>query len=406
MGSFAAVSVGAIAMFFAAPTLSQLILSTRAYALPFRLLAFSMVFEVSREISLALIRAQERAGFFIVSSTLQLLVQIGACLYTVVYLNMGVVGVVLGNLTANAVIWIFLTTSTVRSCGLAFDAKHLRPVLAYASPLMVSAISWAIFQSLDRYFLNAYKGLADAGIFSLALRVATIIPVLLVTPFTNSYGPFRFSVMRQKDAQAIYAKVLSYYAFATSYLVLMIAIFSEDLIKSIAVPGYWAAYRVVPLVILPGAISGITYCLQTGIYIEKKTTQILHIALATGFVNFICVWLLVPRWGMLGAAVSGVIFSIYQALHTYFVSQKLFPIRYEVGRLTKIIATAAVIAWIGVHTHIQPLWESIALKMSLLAVFPAMLWLERAYTSEEKSKMSSLWSLFEARVQSRAAAGG
>src|SRR5438270_1613886 len=200
LGSLAAASLGAIAMCLAAPALSSFILSTRAYALPFRLLAISMVFEVSREISLALVRAQERAGFFILTSTLQLLVQVAACLYTVVYLNLGVVGVVLGNLTANAVIWAFLTTSTVRTCGLGFDPKKLRPVLSYASPLMVSAVSWAIFQSLDRYFLNAYKGLADAGIFSLALRVATIIPVLLVTPFTNSYGPFRFSIMKQANA--------------------------------------------------------------------------------------------------------------------------------------------------------------------------------------------------------------
>src|SRR5206468_3557094 len=49
IGSFAAASLGAMAMWLLAPSLSRLILSTPAYTVAFRMLGISMIFELSRK---------------------------------------------------------------------------------------------------------------------------------------------------------------------------------------------------------------------------------------------------------------------------------------------------------------------------------------------------------------------
>jgi O-antigen/teichoic acid export membrane protein len=403
LASFVFTTCGAILLCFAAPYTSRLVLGTSDYALAFRLVAISMVLEISREISLALIRAREAPGLFVMMSLVQLATQVGANLYTVVHLRMGVLGVITGNLVAVIAVWIVLTVSTLRHCGLHFEHERLWPVVRYGAPLLVSTLSFAIFTSLDRYFLGAYKGLSATGTYALALRIGTVIPVLLLTPFTNSYGPFRFSVMKQNNAPQIYSRVLTYFVFGASFIAVAIAATGEEIVKLVAAPEYWAAYRVVPLVVLPGVIAGVSYCFQTGIFIQKQTRQILWVSLCSGALNLLLMRLLIPRWGMYGAAVGSVLVALYVATHTYVAAQRLYPVKYELGRILKAAAAALAIVIVALNLHLPSVSQGIAVKGLLVLLFPVLLLLTRSFTAEEKVKVKEIWAKGTNKLQSRGA---
>ena len=61
--------------------------------------------------------------------------------------------------------------------------------------------------------LNNYKDLAAVGVYALALKFGIGLQELIVEPFSINFGQSRFAIMRQLDAKAIYAKVLTYFSF-------------------------------------------------------------------------------------------------------------------------------------------------------------------------------------------------
>jgi O-antigen/teichoic acid export membrane protein len=166
---------------------------------------------------------------------------------------------------------------------------------------------------------------------------------------------------------------------------------------------YAAAGQVVPLMLIPGWLSGITYCLQTGIYIQKQTRTLLVISVIAGLIELVCLALLVPRLGVMGAVWAAVASSVYTLAHTYASSQRIFPVRYELARLIRILVIAAGLAAVMLSFSLENIWQSIMLKILLTATFPFLLGLARVYEPEEIRWMRVLWSRLLERVEWRPA---
>ena len=390
LGALALGTIGCVLIMVTAPWLSTIATGGNAYVTGFRIIAITMVLEISREISLAFIRAREKSRFFIVISLIQLFVQVAANVATVVYLKMGIIGILLGNLVATFAIWVVITRFTFSECGWLFNSKKFWEILRYANPVMLSMLASSFFLSLDRYFLRAYSGLDTTGVYSLGLRIAAIMPILLVTPFTNSYGPFRFSVMKQANANQVYARALTYFAALATFVTLGISAISKEIVRLTSSPDYWDAYKIVPLLLIAGALTGVNYCLNTGVYIQKRSKQILIVTIWAGVFRVIASFWLIPKWGMLGAAVVGVLAWLYTNGHTYMAAQKLYPIDYEFGRLAKLVGAGFALGAVTFYIDLPSVWESITLKIFVVALYPFMLLLLRLYTPEEINKFKAL----------------
>jgi len=363
--------------------LSRALFGTVSYTLAFRLALAIIVLDISREISLAWVRACERAGLFMIVSVTQLLAQVGFNVYAVVVLHMGVTGILLGTLAATATVWVILTTITLRECGLAFDRAKLWPVLRYGQPLMLSALAASAFQFVDRFCLKSYTSVDTLGAYALALRIANVFPVLFLAPFTNGYGPFRFAIMKEVNAREIYSHVVTYYALGATAVVLAIASCSRDIVGIAASPEFAGAAAIVPWLIVPAALGGITYCLQTGIYVTKHTRYLVYISAMTGAINLGLDLILTPRMGLYGPPVAALITTLYTIVHTFVLAQRVLPVRFEWARLGKIAAAAAIAGGVAATLPAASLVLDIGLKMGAVAAFPVILWVMRFATDEE-----------------------
>ncbi|HEY2434200.1 MAG TPA: oligosaccharide flippase family protein [Vicinamibacterales bacterium] len=399
IGTFLYVSAAALIFALNAGNLSRWLFHSDAYALPFRLVALLMVLETTREINMAFVRAKERAGFFIVVSLLQLTVQISATVWTVVYLKLGFVGILWGTVAATACVWLLLTLFTARHCGLRFEPSRLRPLFGYAAPLMLSAMGWSTFQYLDRFVLNAFASLTALGLFSVALKVGSVIPILVVTPFTNSYGPFRFSIMKRPDAEHLYARTMTYYVAGAGLVTVALAGLSHELIRIAATPEYWGAAQLIPFAVIPGFFGGIQYCLQTGPLVRKETKCLFYIAIATGAVNIVLVLALVPTLGAIGAALAAVGSGIYGISHTYVVSQRFYPIAYEFKKLARIVGLGVGLVALAFLIPLNNLWLAIAVKSAIVACYPLGLFVLGVFTADERRAIADAWEQVVARLR-------
>ena len=99
----------------------------------------------------------------------------------------------IGNFLGTLIVYVVLLVYRRYQLGLQFDRELLRAMNRFGLPLVPAALAlWAI-NFIDRFFIDAYKGQAEVGIYSLAVRIASVI-VFLMTAFQLAWPAFAYSI--------------------------------------------------------------------------------------------------------------------------------------------------------------------------------------------------------------------
>ena len=109
--------------------------------------------------------------------------------------------------------------------------------------------------------------------------------------------------------------------------------------------------------------------------------------------NIILNFVLIPYWGIIGAAVASAVSYFIMAALMFVVTHKIYPVPYEYIRLAKI-AAAAGICFLGGYIEYQPLQPY--LKIVSFILFPVILkavgFFEREEIAKYKEKIRLLKS--------------
>ena len=71
----------------------------------------------------------------------------------------------------------------------------------FGLPLVPAALALWVINLIDRLFINGFKGQAEVGIYSLAVRIASVI-VFLMTAFQLAWPAFAYSIRDDTAGQA------------------------------------------------------------------------------------------------------------------------------------------------------------------------------------------------------------
>jgi O-antigen/teichoic acid export membrane protein len=106
--------------------------------------------------------------------------------------------------------------------------------------------------------------------------------------------------------------------------------------KTLLGSAYWSGTHIIPLILLSYMFYGIYVNLTVGIYIEKKTKWMGLFTGLAAMTNIGCNLILMPRYGMMGAAVAAVLAYLVMMLSIYFVTRKIYRIDYEFNILSAV----------------------------------------------------------------------
>src|SRR5207237_4596369 len=99
--------------------------------------------------------------------------------------------------------------------------------------LVPSALAlWAI-TFIDRLFLSSYKGVAEVGVYSLAVRVSSVI-VFLMIAFRLAWPAFAYSIEDDSTAKRTYSYVLTYLLFVCCWISLALGALAPWIVKVLA----------------------------------------------------------------------------------------------------------------------------------------------------------------------------
>jgi O-antigen/teichoic acid export membrane protein len=317
----------------------------------------------------ALFRVEERPVAFAIASVANVLITIGSTIALVVGAHKGAIGAVIGNFLGTLVVYLVLLGYRRYQLGLHFDRNLLRAMNRFGLPLVPAALAlWAI-NFIDRLFINGYKGQSEVGVYSLAIRISSVI-IFVMTAFQLAWPAFAYSIRDDDEARRTYAYVLTYLLLVTCWLSLALGLLAPWIVDVLDPHHHFGrSAEAVPLLCFAtAAYSGYTV-LAIGIGRARQTQFNWIVTGAAALLNIALNMALIPPYGMMGAAVATLVAYAALFVGMWLNSRRVYPVPYQWRRVVTLAAVAAGLTVLGRELGSLPV--AIALVLAYpLALLP------------------------------------
>ena len=239
------------------------------------------------------------------------------------------------------------------------DKSLIRPMLAYAIPILLISLVGMVNEVADKILIKYLTPVPDAetlatlgitgeeyalqqlGIYGANFKLAVLMTIF-IQMFRYASEPFFFGKAKDRNAPELYAKVMTYFVIFC-LLIFLGVMFYIDILKYFIGRGgsdYHEGLIIVPIVLIANMFYGIVFNLSIWFKLTDKTFSGTIISIIGATVTLLCLFILVPKIGYLGAAIAHLACYTVMMLVSYFWGQKVFPVPYQVGRIVFYIIFA------------------------------------------------------------------
>jgi O-antigen/teichoic acid export membrane protein len=308
--------------------------------------AVGLLAQMVYEQQTALFRAEERSTAFVIASLANIAITIGATILLVVAWEQGALGVIVGNFTGTLVVTAVLILVNREQLGLQFSRPLLREMNRFGLPLVPAALALIAVNFGDRFFLAHLSGLDEVGLYEIGVRIASA-EVLLLTAFRTAWPAFAYSISDDAEAKRTYAYVLTYLVVISSWLALGLGLLSPWLVRLLTTEQFYAGSQVVaPLAF--GTVAYAAYIVMAiGVGRTKRTQLNWAITGAAAALNVALNLILIPSYGMMGAAIATVAAYSLMFLLMVAYAQHVFPTPYQWRRVGTAAGVAVALVVVG-----------------------------------------------------------
>ena len=375
-------SVVGISVLFFSKEISQLVLDDPQYSTYFVVALAAIPFQLCYKLALDILRFRFRVNLRTILSIAHMLVNIGLTIYFVVFLRIGILGVYLATLITGVTFCVAVLLMVWRNYGRVFSFQRLKQMLAYGIPLVPTSMVAYIYQYADRYLLIRLANLEAVGLYSVGMTIASAI-TLIMGGFQSAWVPIMLSTFRDEGSKEFYARVFNYYWALVLFAAVGISLLSKEVITILAPATYLDASKVVPFLLLSILFYNGLTAFSFGISIAKKTKYRLMLMTVTAAINIGLNYLLIPGYGMVGAAIATLISSVIHGIASFIVSQRLYHVTYDLATFFKILMVAVAIMFTSYFLFSDVNLQNILIKVGLIGVFMACLYFFKLIGREE-----------------------
>lgn len=340
-------------------------------------------------IAFAKLRIENASLKYSIISISKFSLQLLLTVYFVVILKRGVVGIIIAGAITSGFSGIFFVGLLMKDLGFVFSKKEIKDMLGFGLPLVPAGIAASLLTMADRFFLKFYSTPAELGIYSLGYKFGMVI-ILITGAFQTAWPAVMFSIAKDKQANFFYARVLTYYFYVVTFFVLGLSMFSKEILKIFTTQEFYEAYKVIPLIAISYVLFGGYFVTAVGVNLKKKTQYQAIIVIAGAVINIILNFILIPPYGMMGAAFATLLSYLFIFVVTTKISLHFYSIMYEKLRILKIIIVGFLLYCPLFFIHFRSTGESICIKFILLLSYPIILYLIRFYREDELRKIRIL----------------
>lgn len=220
------------------------------------------------------------------------------------------------------------------------------------------------------------------GLYSVGYNLAAYVSDMIIFAVSYTVVPIYVGIYKNDGrghTELFLQKCLKY------LLTVMIPIFfgyiaiSRDLFYVLASEKYVSAASFSPIILLGSYFIGMNSIFNAGLYLQKKTKTIMMVMLSALLMNIVLNILLIPRYGVYGAALATLGACMLSSALTIALSSKYITVRVDIRTVVYYVflSVAMLLAMLLIETNSA--WLTLLLKMAIgsLIVLPGIFFRER-----------------------------
>ena len=215
-------------------------------------------------------------------------------------------------------------------------------------------------------------------------------------PFSVAWTSGLFDVARSEQPREGFATIFRYLMSLLAWVGLGLSLLAPEGIRLVGGSSYAAAARFVPLVATAFVLSGASAFLSMGPALAKSSREIVIAAAGALVTGLLVSSLLIPAWGLWGAAVAALASAVVQAAFMLRGAQRCYPIAYPWVAMSRLALAYAATGAVGLAC-VAPGIASLLLRLALVLSFPAQLYLAAFFHRDELESLRRLPAVLLAR---------
>jgi O-antigen/teichoic acid export membrane protein len=255
-----------------------------------------------------------------------------------------------------------------------FSREDLRAALTFGLPRLPHGLAQQALDAGNKLLLKTFIPLGQLGVYQNGFTLGAGVR-FFTAAFETAWAPFYYATARQPDAPAVFGKITTYGIAVLTLIVALTVAIAHDAVLLILTPDYLEAARVIPFIATGMALQGVYLMTSIGLNLTSHTKYYPMATFAALIVGLSSGAVLMPRFGITGAAMAFLASAVTQTLVAFALSRSVYPIPYETGRLTRVLAAGAIAAAAGVLMVPMgsALWSLVVRASITVAVFAGLL---------------------------------
>jgi O-antigen/teichoic acid export membrane protein len=341
-----------------------------------RFILIAAFFDILFSQSLNLYRLTYRPRGFVVFSVLSNGLNAGLSLILIITLDMGIEAVIWAKVIIPLILivpsWyghrVYLSITKIRK-------SLVLPFLKFGLPLFPQVFAVYIFSSSDRWMISDLIDDNALGIYSASAKFILIIAFATET-FRTALLPLILEAIKDIDSEFI-IRLKNIYFMLAHWVIILLAATSPLLLFFFVGPEYRSGFIVIaPLAFYP-AYSSAFNIISVGLWKSKKTYISSIIMTICSVVNILLNLVLVPQFGIGGAAIATAISAILWIVLTIPFSEKYLNL--GMSWKSTLFSALYVLSLIVVINLIHSSDLIIVIKSSAIALLVGLFFLQQYY---------------------------
>ena len=248
------------------------------------------------------------------------------------------------------------------------DKQVLKQMLKYSIPLIPNTLMWWVMSSGDKYVINYFLGDSANGLYSMALKIPTIL-ALLYSFFSQAWQMVAIEEHGSADRKEFYEKI---YKITNALLILMVSgivLLVRPLYEIVLHERFTPAWVYVPLL----SVSMVFSCQSRFFGVVYTTTKRTHKAFITtvwgAVLNLLFNFILIKPLGLHGVAIGTCLGYMTVVCIRGYDMRKEIRFSFDVKRLSASFIIILFQTMVNLCTDTMLNWQGFACLLALIILY-------------------------------------
>lgn len=339
--------------FFASPI--ALLVSSADFVPAFELYAICILVIPIANLGWSYLRLVKKARYYVFCSVVFVCVSLITNLICLIHFNMGIYALIWAIFMGNIVFLlmalpVLLKREFKHGLSFTFDLPIFKAMMRYGFPLVFTNPAASVMASGDRYVLTVFTPLSQVGIYTFGSQIASVFIRLLMTPYKQAVTPLMLEQESNKEKLIhFFAASNTYFLMFGMFIVIGLSAFAKELMLLLSNNKELLEAWRVSIILLFCALARFSgQMLGVGIIMAKKTGYSSAILVIGAIANITLNIIMIPHWGILGAAVATLIIFVLMAIVQAYFSTRLYDLQFNYKKMLHVILVG-ILVYSGIY---------------------------------------------------------